>query len=245
MRLYEITNPEQLDEGMADKVKGAILGAAITFAAINTDLDKVFVEPVKGAIEQFKATDKQTKDTVAVVDPDSKSILNNWVERYTEWYDANQQKRKDQQKDKLQKEKAAKAQQDKRADTQRRRQAYKQEVDMPRTRTSMVVSSWSMDRRTNEYMPTAKFKVSLGNGNKYVAVKDFTLECSWYTKNDTKIATKRETIYESLDPGAKMDTEVEFHFPFSNRSKHIERAGCSLHSVEYHKTVRQPVRKYE
>ena len=68
------TEAELLDEGMADKVKGAILGAAITFAAINTDLDKVFVEPVKGAIEQFQATDKPTNSTVAVVDPDTKEV---------------------------------------------------------------------------------------------------------------------------------------------------------------------------
>jgi hypothetical protein len=65
---------EQLEEGIADKVKGAILGAAITFAAINTDLDKVFVEPATGSIEQFKATDKPTNTTIAVVDPDTKEV---------------------------------------------------------------------------------------------------------------------------------------------------------------------------
>ena len=37
-----VESAEQLDEGIADKVKGAILGAAITFAAVNTDLDTVF-----------------------------------------------------------------------------------------------------------------------------------------------------------------------------------------------------------
>jgi len=74
INLIESIQTEQLDEGAADKLKGAIIGAAITFAAVNTDLDKIFVEPIIGAIEQFKATDKPTTNTVAVVNPDTKEV---------------------------------------------------------------------------------------------------------------------------------------------------------------------------
>ena len=73
-----VESAEQLEEGIADKVKGAILGAAITFAAVNTDLDKVFVEPEggwpRGSLFDFKATDKPTNTTIAVVDPDTKEV---------------------------------------------------------------------------------------------------------------------------------------------------------------------------
>jgi hypothetical protein len=76
--LKEGTN-EQLEEGIADKLKGAILGAAITFAAVNTDLDKVFVEPEggwpRGSLFDFKATDRETNNTVAVVDTKKKAIV--------------------------------------------------------------------------------------------------------------------------------------------------------------------------
>jgi hypothetical protein len=74
-----VESAEQLDEGIADKVKGAILGAAITFAAVNTDLDKVFVEPEggwpRGSLFDFKATDRETNNTVAVVDTKKKAIV--------------------------------------------------------------------------------------------------------------------------------------------------------------------------
>ena len=248
INLIESVQAEQLDEGAADKLKGAIIGAAITFAAVNTDLDKVFVEPVKDAIEQFKATDKQTTDSVAVVDPDNKSILNNWVEKYQKWQEVNKQHaivdkenkeraKQDRKNIEIKKEKRDKAIQN-----------YEKERSNPGQVVAFKQLSWRIGNWTsdgyNQYLPTAIVDVRIYNRNNYVAIKDFVVECKWYTKEGTLIVIQDKTIYDSLNPGDKMDKTLEFNFPFNQKAKYATGARCSLKSVEYYKTVREPNRDH-
>ena len=243
INLIESVQAEQLDEGAADKLKGAIIGAAITFAAVNTDLDKVFVEPVKDAIEQFKATDKQTTDSVAVVDPDNKSILNNWVEKYQKWQEVNKQHAI---VDKDNKERAKQDRKNIEIKKEKRDAAvakFKREKYQPQARTLFNVVQWSSNK-SNEFMYEATFIIKIRNKNEYVSIKDPIIGCDFLSETDTVLKTSYETLYKSINPGDYLETEVTFSFPFSQKVKLAKSARCSLKSVEYHKTLREPNRDH-